>query len=80
MVFAGIDDFTVNGEGPLFLRVFERGDEDDVLVVQRYVGHVALQDAVDVERDDLKGSVGFAAVHDGAREECVLGDAVDVLK
>ena len=52
------------------------GDEEDILVLEGYIGCRALDDALQVDRQDLLRAVGLHAANHGTREHRLFRQAV----
>ena len=57
----------------------QRGDEEDILVLQRYISGCALHDALQVNRQDLLGAVGLHTTNDSPGNHSTLSETIGIL-
>ena len=55
------------------------GDEEDILVLQRYISRRAIDDSIQVDREDLLRTVGFHTAYDCPGRHGFFGQAVSTL-
>ena len=78
-VGSGEDHLTIDGQRTEVLVFSLCGDEEDILVLQRYISRRAIDDSIQVDREDLLRTVGFHAAYDRPGRHGFFGQAVSTL-
>ena len=76
LVCARIVYFATDGDGAFYHLVLTGRDEEHIILLQWYVGHLTTHDACNIDADYLQRAVGFHAMHYGTGCKCFLGESL----